>query len=117
MGITLLPTQNADTFDPKVFGNCSALDPQTFSSVFEHVDDLLAGKPSCKYSPVEVASWVEQLTASARASLAVAVAKSPKPSTDLRRLEEDVRIMIGLGDFFGGKFRAALLWQIFDKTH
>jgi len=117
MGITPQPTQNVDTFEPRVFGNCSALDPQTFSSVFEHVDGLLAGKPSCKYSPVEVASWVEQLTASARASLAVATAKTAKPSADFRRLEEDVRIMIGLGDFFGGKFRAALLWQIFDKTH
>jgi len=116
MGITPQPTQNADTFDPKVFGNCSPLDPQTFSSVFEHVDDLIAGKPSCKYSPAEVATWVEQLTASAKASLAVAVAKSPKPSADLRRLEEDVRIMIGLGEFFAAKFRSALLWQVFDKT-
>jgi hypothetical protein len=117
MGITPQPTQNADTFDPKVFGNCSPLDPQVFSSVFEHVDDLIAGKPSCKYSPVEVATWVEQLTGMAKASLAVAVAKTPKGSADFRRLEEDVRIMIGLGDFFAAKFRAALLWQVFDKTH
>ena len=117
MGITPLPTQNADTFDPKVFGNCSPLDPQLFSSVFEHVDDLLANKPNCKYSPVEVASWVEQLTASAKASLAVAVARTPKPGADFRRLDEDVRIQIGLGDFFAAKFRAALLYQIFDQTH
>jgi len=117
MGITPQPTQNADTFDPKVFGNCSPLDPQIFSSVFEHVDDLLANRPSAKYSPVEVASWVEQLTASAKASLAVAIQRSPKPSADLRRLEEDVRIQIGLGDFFAAKFRAALLYQLFDQTH
>lgn len=117
MGITPLPTQNADTFDPKVFGNCSPLDPQTFTSVFEHVDDLLAGRPNGKYSPVEVAAWVEQLTASARAALAVAVKRTAKPSADFRRLEEDVRIMIGLGDFFAAKFRAALLYQVFDKTH
>ncbi len=116
MGITPQPTQNADTFDPKVFGNCSPLDPRIFSSVFEHVDGLLAGTPSCKYSPVEVATWVEQLTASAKASLAVAVARTRPPSADFRRLEEDVRIMTGLGDFFAAKFRAALLWQVFDKT-
>jgi hypothetical protein len=117
MGITPLPTQNADTFDPKVFGNCSPLDPQTFTSVFGHVDDLLAGTPNEKYSPVEVTAWVEQLTASARAALAVAVKRTTKPSADFRRLEEDVRIMIGLGDFFAAKFRAALLYQVFDKTH
>ena len=117
MGITPQPTQNADTFDPKVFGNCSPLDPQTFSSVFEHVADLVASKPSAKYSPVEVATWVEQLTASAKASLAVAVQRTPKPSADFRRLEEDVRILIGLGDFFAAKFRAALLYQIYDQTH
>ena len=117
MGITPQPTQNADTFDPKVFGNCSPLDPQIFSSVFEHVNDLLANKPNCKYSPVEVASWVEQLTASAKASLAVAVQRTRAPSTDFRRLEEDIRIMTGLGDFFAAKFRAATLYQLFDKTH
>jgi hypothetical protein len=117
MGITPQPTQNADTFDPKVFGNCSPLDPQTFSSVFSHVDDLLANKPNCKYSPVEVASWVEQLTASARASLAVAVQRTPKPGADFRRLEEDVRIQIGLGEFFAAKFRAALLYRVFEQTH
>ena len=117
MGITPQPTQNVDTFDPKVFGNCSPLDPQIFSSVFEHVGDLVANRASAKYSPMEVASWVEQLTASAKASLAVAVQRTPKPSADFRRLEEDVRIMTGLGDFFAAKFRAALLYQIFDETH
>ena len=117
MGILPGPTPFVDTFDPRVFGNCSALDPEMFTSVFEHADDVLADRSNCKYSPVEVASWLEQLTSSAKAALSVAIKRTPKPSADFRRLEEDVRIQIGIGDFFAAKFRAALMFRLFEKTH
>ncbi|MBV9548064.1 MAG: hypothetical protein JO256_00140 [Alphaproteobacteria bacterium] len=115
----LLPdgTPYRDNPQPHVFGSSTALDPQTFSSIYEHADDMLAGRANCKYSPVEVANWVDQLVASAKASLAVAVAKTPKPSADFRRLDEDVRIQIGTGEFFAAKLRAALLFSLFELTH
>jgi hypothetical protein len=68
MGILPAPTPFTDTFDPRVFGNCSALDPQMFTSVFGHADEVLAGRSNCKYSPVEVASWLEDLTEAATAA-------------------------------------------------
>ena len=117
MGILPAPTPYTDNPQPHAFGSCTALDPQTFSSIYEHADDMLADRANCKYSPVEVANWVDQLAASASASLAVAAARAPKPSTDFRRLDEDVRIQIGLGDFFAAKFRAAMLFRLFQQTH
>jgi hypothetical protein len=116
MGLLPAPTPYTDNPAPHTFGSCTALDPQTFSSIYEHVDDVLASRPNCKYSPLEVANWVDQLAASANASLAVAVAKTPKPGADLRRLEEDVRIQTGTGEFFAAKLRAALLFRLFEQT-
>ncbi len=115
----LLPdgTPYRDNPQPHTFGSCTALDPQTFSSIAEHADDMLADRPNCKYSPVEVANWVDQLVASARASLAVAQQRTRAPSADFRRLDEDVRIQIGTGEFFAAKLRAALLLRIFELTH
>jgi len=119
VNVGILPGENpyTDTEAPRVFGNCGALDPEMFISVFDHVDDLSAGKSNYKYSPSEVAHWLDQLTGSAKAALAVAKKRTSKPSVDFRRFEEDIRIQIGIGDFFAAKFRAALLFRIFEKTH
>ena len=117
MGILPADTPYTDTALPRMFGNCSALDPEMFISVFEHVDDLLAGRSNYKYSPVEVAHWLDQLTGSAKSALAAAIKRTPKPSADFRRFEEDIRIQVGIGDFFAAKFRAALLFRLFEKTN
>jgi hypothetical protein len=117
VGILAGDTPYTDTETPRVFGNCGALDPEMFISVFDHVDDLLLGRSNYKYSPVEVAHWLDQLTTSATAALAAATRRTPKPSVDFRRFEEDARIQIGIGKFFADKFRAALLFRLFEKTH
>jgi len=116
VGILPADTPYTDTETPRVFGNCGALDPEMFISVFDHVDDLLAGRSNCKYSPAEVAHWLDQLTASATAGLVAATKRTPKPTSDFRRFEEDVRIQIGIGKFFAEKFRAAMLFRLFEKT-
>ena len=106
-----------------LFGSCTALDPQTiFSSIWEHADDVLADrKANCKiFAGRKCASWVkdQKLAASAAASLAVAVARVPKPSTDFRRLDEDVRIQIGTGEFFARQAaRRFAAIAIFQPTH
>ena len=84
--------------------------------MFEHVDDLLANRISAKYSPVEVTAQVDDLTAMAKAALATAKKKGGG-GIAFRRLEEDVALQIALGEFFVAKFRAAMLFRIFEKTH
>jgi hypothetical protein len=106
-----------DTPKPRCFGTVSPLDPQLFSTVEEHAEDLLAGRATGKYSPVEVAQWMEEMTAAAESALQEAREKTRrKSSPEFRRMEEDVRIEIGLGRFFAAKLRSGVLWVIFEKT-
>lgn len=106
-----------DTPDPKCFGTVSPLDPQLFSTIVEHAGDLLGGKESPKYSPVEVAQWLEDFTAASTAGLQAACKGGSKAgSPEVRRMEEDVLIQIGLGRFFAAKLRSGMLYEIYQQT-
>src|ERR1035437_10359998 len=48
-----------DTPSPKVFGNVSPMDPQLFLRINDFADELLQGKCSGKYYPIEYAQWIE----------------------------------------------------------
>ena len=63
------PSPYSDTPEPKCFGTVSPLDPQTFSTVEEHAGDLLAGSMNPKYSPIDVAQWLEDSAAAASDAL------------------------------------------------
>ncbi|HZP05300.1 MAG TPA: hypothetical protein VFB43_10395 [Terracidiphilus sp.] len=106
-----------DTPDPKVFGTVSPLDPQIFSTIVEHVQDLLAGRSNPKYSPIEMAQWIEDFTAASNEALAKARAKATSSSSaEFRRIEEDVLIQNGLGAFFAAKVRSGVLYEIYQQT-
>jgi hypothetical protein len=105
------PYPYSDTPQPRVFANVSPLDPQLFSSITEHAGDLLAGRANPKYSPAEVAVWLDALAADSGAALAELGA--PKDART-GRLVEDVAIQRSLASFFAAKLRAGLyfaLWQ------
>ncbi len=102
-----------DTFAPKVFGNAGALDPQMFSRVNDHADDLLSGRRAARYSPVEVAQWLEDYANAAASHLAKAGDQS---GPEFRRVAIDVAIQSGLGIFYGAKFRAGVLYRIHEQT-
>ena len=84
--------QYTDTPAPKTFGNVSPADPQLFYRINDFADDLIGGRKSGKYSPVEVAQWLEDLASTAQPMQA------------------------GIGRFFAAKFRAAVLFRLFEKT-
>jgi hypothetical protein len=102
-----------DTAAPRVFGNASPLDPQLFSKIDEYAGELLRGDSSGKYSPVEVAQWLENYATAAATHLAK-IPAGAEPA--IRRLSIDVSIQAGLGRFFAAKFRAAVLYRIHDQT-
>jgi hypothetical protein len=104
-----------DTFAPKVFGNAGALDPQLFSRVNDYADGLVQGNRSAKYSPVEVAQWLEDYAAAASKNLAEAKIVG-KSTPECRRMAIDIAIQSGLGRFYGAKFRAAVLYRIHEQT-
>ncbi len=108
----------SDTPTPRCFGTVSALDPQLFSTIVDHAKDVLEGQQSAKYSPVEVAQWMDEFVTASEVSLAAARrsagarAKTPR----FRRMEEDVLIQIGLGRFFAAKLRSGVLFEIYQQT-
>ena len=96
-------TEYSDSPSPKVFGNTSPLDPQLFSRINDFAGELLNGDRSGKYSPIEVAQWLEDL------------ARIAQPVKD-RRMDVDIAIQSGLGKFFAAKFRAGVLYSIHERT-
>lgn len=96
-------TEYSDSPSPKVFGNTSPLDPQLFSRINDFAGELLKGERSGKYSPIEVAQWLEDLAGAAQ------------PVKD-RRMDVDIAIQSGLGRFFAAKFRAGVLYSIHERT-
>lgn len=107
-----------DTQSPKLFGNVSPFDPQLFQSPDECGDSLVAGLATGKYSPLEVAQWLEDIAADASIHLTTARTQlgASASSSEFRRVEEDVLIQLGLALFFAGKLRCAVLWRIFTIT-
>ena len=111
------PSPYGDTPAPKCFGTVSPLDPQIFSTVRECASALLAGETSGKYSPIEVAQWIEDCAGTSRDALVAASQTTRSQSSpQFRRFEEDVLIQIGLGAFFAHKLRSAVLFEIYQQT-
>lgn len=110
----------SDTPSPKVFGNVSPLDPQLFSPPSDFAGELLKeveGERSGKYSPVEVAQWLEDLAENAAKRL-LETGRNPasQSSPEFRRMAVDIRILSGLGKFFGKKLRAGTLFAIYEQS-
>jgi hypothetical protein len=106
-----------DTPSPRLFGTVSPLDPILFSNPEEFTESLTKGEPLGKYSPLDVARWLE---ADARASeryLEEARSKvMQRQGPSFRRLDIDVRIQSGLGVFFAEKMRAAVAYALSRRT-
>lgn len=107
-----------DTPDPKTWEGVSPFDPTTFYSIGEYADDAMAGRLQPKYTPLEVASWIEAMVDAGERALAratvTATATASGPQT--RRTIIDLRVLIRLGQFFAGKFRAAVAYALFRRT-
>ncbi len=117
------PDPYTDTPSPKRFGSVSPLDPQLFAPVDQFVDELLKNEPSGRYTPLEVAGWLETLAATAAGHLAEARSKTSRASAPaivtapaFRRFAVDAAVQINLARFFAGKLRAATLFGVFERT-
>jgi len=103
-----------DTPAPRRFGTVTAFDPELFSRVDDCADALLGGTRGGKYSPVEVAVWLDALAKTAAEHVPGAVGRARGAAA--RRFETDVLIQSGLGRFFAAKLRAGVLWALYEKT-
>src|SRR5579871_2416948 len=111
------PHPYSDTPSPKRFGTVSALDPVLFSSIEEFLPTLLTGQSDGRYSPIEVAQWLDDLAGQAERRISAAEAsRNGSPSPAFRRLEADVLLQSGLGRFFARKLRAGALYALYKTT-
>jgi hypothetical protein len=110
-------THYYDTPTPKRFGTVGALDPEIFCGAEEYVREVLGEQRSGRYSPLEVAGWLERLSEDATEHLARIEKELPDPvAPEARRLVVDVAIQEAIGRFFAGKMRAAVLYELSVST-
>jgi hypothetical protein len=107
------PNPYGDTPAPKTFAYVSPLDPQLFSRITECADELIAGRFSAKSSPIDVATWLEEIAANVRLDLA-RVGRAATP--DEERLTIDITLQAGLAEFFAARFRSGVLAVIAERT-
>jgi hypothetical protein len=98
----------SDSPQPRRFGTVSPFDPEIFARIDDYAADLLAEKPSLKYSPLEVGAWLDALAAEA--------AKQLEQGSAPRRWAADIQIQAGIGRFFAAKFRSGVLWAVYERT-
>jgi hypothetical protein len=112
-----LNTLYKDTLEPRVYGTVSPLDPQMFVAINEAVDDLLDSRSNSRYSPLEVAKWLDDYIAVIDRQLSNAAQLAPDKNTSVyRRAALDIQILSGLGKFFATKIRSAALFAIYQRT-
>src|SRR5690606_9084508 len=105
-----------DMDTPLRFGNAPTFDPQMFSNAREYVASLIEGEADRRYSPLDVAHWLNQ-TAD-KVEIAAIKAKQCRdlhqPFT--QRLLLDAQVVAGIGRFFAAKFRGACWAELFIAT-
>src|SRR6185312_3613657 len=62
----------SDTPSPKRFGTVSPLDPQLFCTIDECAEGLVKGTRDARYSPLEVAAWLDDMARGSESDLASA---------------------------------------------
>jgi len=110
------PNPYGDSPQPRTFQNASPLDPQLFSRMVEHADELLKNERSGKYSPLEVAAWLNELSAAPAGRQVFSILTTVGDAGAVPRLLADIDIQRGLGKFFASKLRAGVLYAIYEKT-
>jgi hypothetical protein len=114
-----------DTPSPKLFGNVSPLDPEFFLNCDEFAGELIKGEASGKYSPAWVAGQLDDAAEKALDNLRSAKSKvrgvanaevRDLVSAGFIRLAVDVTIQAGLGKFFAAKFRAGVLYALYERS-
>jgi hypothetical protein len=104
-----------DTPKPPRFTTVESFDGQIFARIDEHVHSLLSGEPDARYSPLEVAQWLDALAAGADTDLRTIPGDASR-NADLRRLMIDAGIQAAIGRFFAAKLRSGVLWALFTQT-
>ncbi|MEQ0558226.1 hypothetical protein ABJI51_04020 [Amycolatopsis sp. NEAU-NG30] len=94
----------------------SSFDPVLFYGVGEYADDAVAGRLSGKYTPLEVAAWLDRLAGDGATALERVRRQAAPGAPQTQRVLVDAEILVRLGRFFAGKFRAAVAYALWRRT-
>jgi hypothetical protein len=111
--------QRAYAFDmdgPVRFGNAPTFDSALFANPREYAELLLTGRSSHRYTPLDVADWLEVMAAGCEQAVLSAKATSQFGKPAVQRILADVEISGAIARFFAEKFRAACWAELFVAT-
>jgi hypothetical protein len=83
----------------------------------EYAEELLGGERTGRYSPIEVAAWLDRYAGAASTALEAIKAKAlKKRSPEYRRMVVDLAMLVELGRFYAARFRSGVLFAVFERT-
>jgi hypothetical protein len=88
-----------------------------FSQIDDFAEELVKGKRSARYSPLEVAAWLQGFAQAAAANLKKAEGQiADRSDPAFRRVAIDVTIQSGIGRFFAEKLQAGVSYALHRRT-
>jgi hypothetical protein len=112
-------TGRAYAFDmegPCRFGNVATFDSELFANAREYAEHLLAGEPCHRYTPLDVADWLDALARGTEQAVGDARACGDLGRPAVQRLLIDAQIAAGIARFFAERYRAAIWAELFVAT-
>lgn len=121
-----LPSASNNSYWPEIYSNIpivskrfaavNGIDPGLFSNINEFVDELIQARRTGKYSPLDVAKWLETLADTADAHLTKAATQVADPADPaFRRLQIDAAVQSGTGRFLAYKLRAGVAYALYGR--
>jgi hypothetical protein len=120
--VSILPIKDkpiySDSPAPHNVSVISPLDPQIFLTIEQHAKNLVEGTKNGHYNHLEVADAIDGMVSRSKHALAVAHSSLARGTDDtaFRQVEEDMRIVNGVGLYFANIFRTALYYSLFELT-
>jgi hypothetical protein len=105
-----------DMEGPVRFGNAPTFDSALFATAREYAELLLAGKTSHRYTPLDVADWLDDMAEGCEIALTKARRSADFGRAEVQRILVDVQILGGIARHFAEKFRAACWAELFVAT-
>jgi hypothetical protein len=105
-----------DMDTPTRFGNAPTFDPVLFANAREYAELLLAGEASHRYTPLDVADWLDEMAKGCEQAVLDAASCAGALSAEAVRILKDVEILGGMARHFAEKFRAACWAELFIAT-
>jgi hypothetical protein len=105
-----------DMDGPARFGNAPTFDPILFATPREYADGLLKGEPTRRYTPLDVADWLDKMAQECAAAVARALACADSGMAESQRMLKDIKILSAVAGYFAERFRAACWAELFIAT-